>query len=408
MNHSFLWGVGSSAHQIEGHRLGRGDSTWDRFSEQPNKIADGFRADVGCDHYHRWREDLALMKDLGLTSARFSLSWPRVEPTEGAVGDWSFYEALTDGYLAAGIEPIVNLFHWDFPLWAEDDGGWNDPRTADRFGRFAATAQSRLGDRVKTWLTFNEPNCFIGDGLMGTVHAPGHNWDWEQGAIAIRTFFRAHRQAMEALNGSVSIALTGPVSCAADGYSKTFDANRRSLWPFAVWSDPLLGGEWNQEALLAMPELSLVYEDPPPAPADFITLNLYSGDSPLRPGHAVSAFNWPITPEVLYWGPRFFSERYSKPILIGENGMAGIEWPDENGEVQDPARVDFLRSHIRGLRRAMGEGIPVIGYHHWTLLDNFEWHEGFRKRFGLVYVDFETGKRTPKTSFYAYRDLIAE
>ncbi|MCC6685523.1 MAG: family 1 glycosylhydrolase, partial [Fimbriimonadaceae bacterium] len=182
MNHSFLWGVGSSAHQIEGHRLGRGDSTWDRFSEQPNKIADGFRADVGCDHYHRWREDLALMKDLGLTSARFSLSWPRVEPTEGAVGDWSFYEALTDGYLAAGIEPIVNLFHWDFPLWAEDDGGWNDPRTADRFGRFAATAQSRLGDRVKTWLTFNEPNCFIGDGLMGTVHAPGHNWDWEQGA----------------------------------------------------------------------------------------------------------------------------------------------------------------------------------------------------------------------------------
>ncbi|MBL8060113.1 MAG: family 1 glycosylhydrolase [Chthonomonas sp.] len=415
----FLWGVGSSAHQIEGHRCGRGDSVWDRFSELPQKIADGCRADIGCDHYHRFKEDILLMQDLGLNSARFSLSWPRVEPKEGESGDWAFYDSLVDEYLEAGIQPIINLFHWDFPLWAEDDGGWNDPRTPERFAAFARQAAQRLGDRVKTWLTFNEPNCFIGDGLMGTVHAPGHQWDWEKGALAIRTFFRAHGAAMQALRSQVSdvkvsIALTGSVNCPsakadeAEALRLTFSGLRRSLWPFPIWSDPLLGGRWNLESLEAIPELEVVYTDQPPEPADFTTLNLYSGDSQLRPGHPVSAFNWPVTPEVLYWGPKFFYQRYSKPVLIGENGMAGIEWPDLEGKVEDPARVDFIRRHVGELQRAMAEGVPILGYHHWTLLDNFEWQEGFRKRFGMVYVNFETGERIPKSSFYAYQDLIRQ
>lgn len=413
----FFWGVGSSAHQIEGHRAGRSDSVWDRFSEQPGKVADSFRADAGCDHYHRFREDIALMRELGLNSARFSISWPRVEPADGMRGDWGFYDALVDAYLEAGIQPIVNLFHWDFPLWTEDAGGWNDLRTPDRFGSLARQAVEQLGDRVQTWFTFNEPNCFIGDGLMGTIHAPGHNWDWEQGVIAIRTFFRAHKLAMQAIRaggGQISIALTGSVTCPASpeqelaAYEKTFSSPSRSLWPFPIWSDPLIGGRWNREVLVTMPDLELVYEDDPPEPVDFTTLNLYSGDAELKPGHAVSAFNWPVTPQVLYWGPKFFYQRYGKPVLIGENGMAGTEWPDPEGKVEDPARVDFLRRHIGELQRAMDEGIPVLGYHHWTLLDNFEWQEGFRKRFGLVYVDFETGKRIPKSSFYAYQDLIRQ
>ena len=427
MRKGFLWGVATSAHQIEGARDQRSDSIWDRFSETPGKIADGYRADIGCDHYHRWREDIALMKDLGVNSTRFSVSWPRVEPSEGVGGDLEFYDRLVDAYLEAGIDPMVHLFHWDFPLWAEDNGGWNDPRTPVRFGHYARRIAEKLGDRVSRWLSFNEPNCFIGDGLMGTVHAPGHGWDWERGATAIRTFFRSHRAAMAEIRSAradakISVALTGPIWCPAEespeaikaARTKTFGIDQKNLWTFGLWSDPLLGGRWDRSVLTMIPELECCFEDEPPIPADFVCLNLYSGgyvnadgtEKPKGPGFPVTAFNWPVTPQIARWGPTFFHERYGLEILVGENGMAGLDWISLDGEVQDPQRSDFIERHLLELARAARAGVPIMGYHHWTLLDNFEWQEGFRKRFGLVYVDFETGQRTPKQSFSTYRKHV--
>ncbi len=424
MREGFLWGVATSAHQIEGARDLRGDSIWDRFSEIPGKIADGYRADVGCDHYHRWREDIQLMKELGINSTRFSVSWPRVEPREGVVGDLEFYDRLVDAYLEAGIDPMVNLFHWDFPLWAEDDGGWNDPRTPERFGRYAERVSQRLGDRVRSWITFNEPNCFIGDGLMGTVHAPGHGWDWTKGALALTRFFEMHQQAMAAIRvhspgSAITVALAGTVwsplveteRCIEAARARTFAQTSKNLWTFGLFSDALMGLPWQSDVLETIPELT---ELTCPDPLDFICLNLYSGGFvgedglpvTLPPGHPVSAFNWPITPEMMHWGPKFFAERYRKPVLIGENGMASHDWRSQNGEVEDYARADFIRRHLLELARAVNEGVDVMGYHHWTFLDNFEWQEGFRKRFGLVHVDFQSLARTPKHSFKVYRDLI--
>lgn len=441
----FVWGAATSSYQIEGaaREDGKGLHIWDVFCQEKGRVFGGHTGDVACDNYHRFREDVAIMKEMGLKAYRFSLSWARILPDgTGRVNEAGihFYNQLIDELLNAGIEPYITLFHWDYPYELYKQGGWMNAESAGWFGEYAKLVARRFSDRVSKFITLNEPQCFIGLSYLDGIHAPGVCVPLKDSFEMAHNVLKAHGLAVQMLRQyakrkiEVGYAPTGSMSYPASGDARDVEAARRHLfalpeedrdwaWNVSFWSDPVFFGHYPEEVLrrygTCMPKVSAEDEKLIAEPIDFYGQNIYNGNRIRqgpdgRPeiveryaGFPRTAIGWPVTPECLYWGPKFLYERYQKPIYITENGLSCHDVVSLDGKVHDPNRIDFTRRYLGYLRQAVEDGIDVRGYFHWSLLDNFEWHSGYGERFGMVYVDYRTGERIWKDSAYWYRDWIS-
>jgi beta-glucosidase len=437
----FVWGGASASYQVEGAAAedGRGPSIWDMFCKQPGRILDGSTGEVAADHYHRYQEDVDIMKELGYRGYRFSIAWPRIIPDgDGAVNEkgLDFYDRLLDSLMAAGIVPYATLYHWDYPYALFRKGGWLNGDSPRWFADYAALVAKRLGDRLKNYITFNEPQCFIGISYDSTEHAPGIHFPIWDTLLMAHHVLVGHGRAVQALRSLVKDARIGYApTCSAhypatdspadrDAARKAFFAipQDRSFWSVSLWSDPVFLGAYPEELYRLqgphMPEVSpddlkIINE-----PLDFLGQNIYNGApvkagpgggwefAPRKPGYEFTAAKWPVTPEALYWGPLFLWERYQKPLYITENGLSCADLVSLDGKVHDPGRIDFLHRYLRCLKRAAGDGVDVRGYFHWCVTDNFEWAKGYTDRFGMVYCDYETQRRIIKDSGFWYREVI--
>jgi beta-glucosidase len=433
---TFIWGAATSAYQIEGSatRANGGASVWDTFCRRRGAIRDGSSGDIACDHINRYREDVALMRSLGLRAYRFSISWPRVMPDgEGRMNEagLDFYDRLVDLLVESGIEPWVTLFHWDFPEVLYKRGGWLNRASADWFAHYATTMVRRLSDRVTRWMTFNEPGVFIDLGHQSGVHAPGDKLPRADILRLSHHVLLAHGLATQAIRATTKrpcqigyVAALEPAIPATEQRADVKAAQRATFSGLAAWLlDPVYRGAypgaelkaWERDVPKFAPEDMRTIRQP----LDFFAANIYQGnvvraDTAGRPEGVPRPHGRPrtlmevfdVVPEALYWGPRFYWERYQLPVVISENGMSSSDWVALDGGVHDPQRIDFLQRYLRELRRASSAGVKVAGYFAWSLLDNFEWAEGYRQRFGLTHVDFATQRRTPKDSFGWYREVI--
>jgi beta-glucosidase len=395
--------------------------------------------DVACDHYHRYREDAALMKQIGLRGYRMSISWPRVMP-EGAgrvnEAGLAFYDRLVDELLGAGVHPFVTLFHWDYPYELYTKGGWLNADSSQWFAEYTEVVARRLGDRVRHWMTLNEPQVFINMGHRTGQHAPGLRLDWPDVLRALHHSLLAHGRGVQALRSCcrekpmVGWAPVGVVRYPASSDPRDVDAARqamfwsggRQLWNNTLYSDPVCLGRYPEEALRdwgrAMPKIGPGDMKTIQQPLDFYGMNIYNGQAtragddgqpqevPRPSGYPLSVVHWPMEPLSLYWGPRFLAERYRLPVMVTENGISCMDWVHTDGRVHDPQRIDFTKRYLRELGRAIRDGVDVRGYFHWTIMDNFEWAEGHKHRFGLIHVDFQNQKRTLKDSAYWYAEVI--
>jgi beta-glucosidase len=437
----FVWGGASASYQIEGAVAedGRGPSIWDMFCKESGRILNGSTGETAADHYHRYREDVDIMKQLGYRGYRFSIAWPRIFPEgDGKLNEkgLDFYDRLLDSLIAAGIVPYATLYHWDYPYALFRRGGWLNGDSPRWFADYAAAVAKRLGDRLKNYITFNEPQCFIGLSYDSTEHAPGvHLPIWDTLLMAHHVLL-AHGRAVQALRGIVKDAQIGYApTCSAHYPATDSPADReaarkaffhippdRCFWSVSLWSDPVFLGKYPEELYALhgphMPkigagDLKIISE-----PLDFLGQNIYNGMEiraggplgveivPRKDGYAFTAAKWPVTPESLYWGPTFLWERYKKPLYITENGLSCADVVSLDGKVHDPARIDFLHRYLRCLKKAAEDGVDIRGYFHWCVTDNFEWAKGYTDRFGMVYCDYPTQRRIIKDSGFWYRDLI--
>lgn len=430
----FLWGAATSAYQIEGSPLadGAGPSIWHRFSHTPGLVKNGETADLACDHYRRWKEDIGWMKELGLTAYRFSIAWPRVLPQgTGSVNEagLDFYRRLADALLEIGIQPLATLYHWDLPAALDDRGGWQNRDCADWFAEYARVVFRALDGPVRDWATINEPWVVSDGGYLHGKLAPGHRSLFEA-PIVSHNLLRAHGAAVDAYRaeGKWRIGLVvnlEPKSAASDSPKDRAAARRADAYMNRQFLDPVLLGRYPDElpeifgtAWPRFPESDL---DSIRRPIDFLGVNYYTrgvvrhdpNDWPVRarrvrqPGLHTET-NWEVYPEGLAATLIGVRDRYgSVPLYVTENGAAFRDAPSKRGAVvEDPLRVAYLREHLRAVRRAIGAGVDVRGYFAWSLLDNFEWSEGTSKRFGLIRVDFPTQKRTLKASGRFYAEVI--
>ncbi|MCW2772772.1 MAG: Beta-glucosidase [Nocardioides sp.] len=430
----FRFGTSTAAYQIEGAATegGKGPSIWDTFCEGEGHIHDRSSGAVACDHYHRYVEDVALMKQLGVGGYRFSISWPRIQPTGSGKPNaegLGFYDRLIDELLANDVQPMATLYHWDLPQALEDDGGWLNRATVDRFAEYAAILGERFADRVEHWIPINEPNVVMMMGYSIGIHAPGRTLMFDAMPVAHHLLL-AHGRAAIALRqaGATSIGCANnhaPMWPASDdaadvGATKLFDA----LWN-GMFTEPMLLGRYPVDL---QPLLEGIAEDGDMAvirqPLDFYGVNYYNpfkigaaredAEMPFEfrelVGYDTTDLGWPIVPDALREWLITLRARYRAalpPIYITESGCAYNMGPDEHGIVDDQQRIDYLDSHLRAVATAVQRGVDVRGYYTWSLMDNFEWAEGFTQRFGLVHVDYETLVRTPKRSFQWYADMIA-
>ncbi|KRE82122.1 GH1 family beta-glucosidase [Arthrobacter sp. Soil763] len=453
----FLWGAATAAYQIEGaaHEGGRGESIWDVFCRVPGAVADGHNGDVACDHYHRTAEDVRLMQELNLAAYRFSISWARCMPdgvTPNPEGI-AFYSRLVDQLLAAGITPWVTLYHWDLPQALEERGGWAARETAERFADYAALMHEALGDRVRFWTTLNEPWVSAFLGYAAGIHAPGRR-DPAAALASVHHLLLGHGLAVRALRGrdpgaALGITLNLTVADPADpGRDEDRDAARRvDGQANRLFLDPLFRGEYPADVLADVAHLGMAGVVRPgdlaviAQPLDLLGVNYYHGDaftagpagasaaggadaagaaSPyvaadgvrqVPRGLPVTGMGWEIQPEGLrrllnrvhrdYTGPA------GVPIYITENGAAFDDVPDNAGFVDDQARLAFFADHLEAVHQSLADGVDVRGYFAWSLLDNFEWAFGYHQRFGLVRVDYDTQRRTPKASGRWYAGVAA-
>lgn len=423
----FLWGAASASAQIEGaFRIdGRTDSIWDIAPAR--KVKNGENCHTACDHYHQYKKDVAMMTKMGLKSYRFSVSWSRVIPSEGQVNKkgLQFYSDLVDELIANGIEPLVTIYHWDLPTWVYKKGGWMNSKIAESFADYTRVVVEALSDRVTYWITMNEPQCFIMNGYMQGVHAP-----FKRNYLALSKLTRncmfAHGDAVKVIRKfakktpKVGIAMASGSFVPENETPDLIEEARRKSMEEGVglmsnrwWLDPILAGKPVTAYGIyhsKQKDMERIHQK-----LDFVGLNCYApmnhgswgADGPIAPGAAVSSMGWEIDGRTLYWTPKFVYERYHLPIMITENGMADNDFKCLDGGVHDPQRVDFLHRYLSQLKRAIKEGIPIIGYQHWSVMDNFEWAEGYEPRFGLIYVDYETGERTLKDSALEYQKIIA-
>lgn len=436
----FVWGTATSSHQIEGsfREGGRGESIWDRFAATPGRIADGSDASVACDHYHRWREDVGLLRWLGVKAYRFSLAWPRVMADGRTLNSsgLDFYDALVDALLEAGIQPFVTLYHWDLPQALQERGGWSVRDTAEAFVKYTAEVTKRLGDRVRFWATHNEPWCIANLGHEEGEHAPGHRNPGEALRVAHHVLL-SHGWAAGAVRQNSPGAEVGivlnlvPVWPASPGQAD-HDAARRFDGFFNRWYlDPVFRGQYPQDAIadrirrghLEGPDLPFLRPgdlQAIAAPLDFLGLNYYSrvvvkaGEGgepvahPVVPEEELTDMRWEVFPQGLYDILIRLQREYGPPkIYITENGAAYADGPDAEGRIADRRRIEYMRAHLTMAHHALDQGVPLWGYFAWSLLDNFEWAHGYRKRFGLYWVDFDTQQRIPKDSAFWYRDVVA-
>jgi beta-glucosidase len=437
----FVWGVATSAHQIEGavREDGRGESIWDRFEAAPGRIADGSHAGVACDHYHRWRGDIRLMTKLGVHAYRLSIAWPRVFPTgRGGVNaaGLDFYDRLVDALVEAGIDPFVTLYHWDLPQGIQDRGGWMSRDTVDAFAEYARVVASRLGDRVKHWITHNEPWCIAHLGHDSGEHAPGIT-DPAGALRAAHHVLLSHGRACPVIRDhapgvEVGIVLNLTPSTPASGRAADVDAARWFDGFFNRWYlDPVFHGRYPDDVVadriaaghLDRPELPFVRPGDMrtiAVPTDFLGVNYYSrvvmkaGEDgwpqavQTVPDDELTDMGWEVYPRGLTDLVERVHRQYGpKRVYITENGAAYSDGPDASGRVADVRRIDFLRGHLRACLHAIETGVPLAGYFVWSLMDNFEWAHGFERRFGLYWVDYKTQKRIPKDSAFWYHDVIA-
>lgn len=431
----FVWGAATSSYQIEGawDKDGKGESIWDRFSHTPGKIEKGENGDNACDHYHLWEEDIEIMKDLNLQAYRFSISWPRVLPEgRGKVNQAGidFYSRLVDGLLDVGIEPYVTLYHWDLPQILEDEGGWPDRKIVDDFVEYVDVVTRALGDRVKNWITLNEPFVSAFVGYAEGRHAPGIK-DMSAALAAAHHLLLAHGQAVPVArqncpDGRVGIVLNlthmEPASASIEDYKQ---AVWRDGFVNRWFLDPLHGRGYPQDMVesygLGLPFLKPGDYDTIISPTDFLGVNYYTRNiiratnipeeenAPLvvMRGEPITEMNWEVYPDGLYQTlGRLHFEYHVPEILITENGAAFPDTVDQDGEVRDPLRLNYIKQHLAAAHRAIDVGVPLKGYFVWSLFDNFEWGFGYRPRFGIVYVDFATLERTPKHSALWYRETI--
>lgn len=432
---NFTWGAATASFQIEGGYDTRGKCIWDMMCEKQGAVAFGHDGKTACDHYNRFREDVALMKQLGIKAYRFSLSWPRLIPNglgEPNPDGVRFYNELIDELLKNDIEPYITLFHWDYPLALYEKGGWLNPESPEWFAEYTKIAVELFSDRVKYWFTLNETQCFISVGHANGEHAPGLKMSEYEVMLCAHHAHLAHGRAVQTIRkyskqapqigfapvGDVKVPATNSPEDIQAAYDEMFRPINPHYWGNAIWIEPVMTGKYPDEILEYYKKNGIEITDEDMRiigqPIDFLGMNIYSGvriganGKPVAPkvGFDQTAIGWEIVPESLYWGPKFYWERYKKPIFITENGMANVDLVSADGKVHDPQRIEYLRRYLKNLRRASEEGAEILGYFQWSLMDNFEWAEGYQKRFGLIYIDYETLRRIPKDSFEWYSDTI--
>ena len=431
----FLWGTATAAHQIEGSPLadGAGPSIWTRFAHTPGMVANGDTGDVACDHYRRWKDDVALMRELGMRAYRFSVSWSRILPEgTGRVNPagLDFYSRLVDELLANGIEPLLTLYHWDLPAALDDRGGWLNRDCADWFAEYGRVLYRALDGRVKKWVTLNEPWVITDGGYLHGALAPGHRSRYEA-PIASHNLMRAHGAAVQAYRaeGAHEIGLVvniEPKYPASDSPEDAAAVRRAHAYMNEQYLHPALLGRYPQELAEifgdAWPQWPQADFDLIRQPLDFVGINYYTrsvtraaktypldAETLRQDGATYTETGWEVFPQgftdTLTWFKRTYGDL---PVYITENGAAFPDPPHaEGGAVRDPLRVDYLRGHLRAVLDAIDRGVDVRGYMLWSLLDNMEWSLGYAKRFGIVHVDYDTLARTPKDSARFYARVVA-
>ena len=452
---NFLWGTASSSYQIEGAFTedGKGLSIWDTFSNKPGNIAHDENGNKACDHYHRYREDIALMKNLGIQAYRFSISWSRIFP-DGIVKDsdgnirynkagLDFYDKIVNFCLENNIKPFITIYHWDLPQALEDKGGWLNRETAFVFADYAEFICKHFSDRVTNIATINEPQIISGLGYMLGLHAPGKKLDTVSVLSVIHHLALAHGLAVTKMRAvakqpvKTGFSSTGDLCFPASECDEDIDAARAECFNIVkgnmtfnhtIFCDMTCLGRYPDIAgteLHLEPGLEKIghYEELPfvkkgdieliHQPIDYLGINVYNGHEinaagyiNKKPGSPRTALGWPVTPGVMNYGIRYLYERYNLPIYIFEDGLACNDIISLDGKVHDSNRIDFLTRYLTDLEKAYKAGVPILGYFHWSFTDNFEWHSGYDPRFGLVFVDYETQQRIPKDSAYWYSDLI--
>ncbi len=447
----FHWGASTSAMQVEGYPYadGGGRSIWGAFEAKAGNIKDGSTNWIADDEYHRYAEDIGHMRDLGMNSYRFSISWPRVLPEgRGKANEagLAYYDKLIDDLLAAKITPFVTIYHFDYPEALQQQGGWLNADSPQWLADYAHLVSSRFSDRVTNWLTINEPNILWGFGAEAGIMPPAVKLDNADLAKGVHHLLLGHGRSVEAVRAAakkpvkVGLPFAGMFSIPASASPQDVEAARaasfavekRTIIPMqpamtmmnnSWWLDPIYLGHYPEEGYKLFPtaeklatpaDMRIIHQ-----PLDYCAVNLYFAptvkagadgkpelvpDSPTAPR---SHYGWAITPELLYWAPKFLAERYKKPILITENGISVADAPSADGKVHDPQRTAFLNSYLGAYKRAHQAGVPLAGYLHWSLLDNWEFSEGYEQRFGLIYVDRKTQQRIVKDSAYRYKEIIA-
>lgn len=452
---NFLWGTASSSYQIEGAFTedGKGLSIWDTFSNKPGNIAHDENGNKACDHYHRYREDISLMKNLGIQAYRFSISWSRIFP-DGIVKDsdgnirynkagLDFYDKIVNFCLENNIKPFITIYHWDLPQALEDKGGWLNRETAFVFADYAEFICKHFSDRVTNIATINEPQIISGLGYMLGLHAPGKKLDAVSVLSVIHHLALAHGLAVTKMRAvakqpvKIGFSSTGGLCYPSKECDEDIDAARAECFNIVkgnmtfnhtIFCDMTCLGRYPDIAgteLHLEPGLEKIghYEELPfvkkgdieliHQPIDYLGINVYNGHEinaagyiNKKPGSPRTALGWPVTPGVMNYGIRYLYERYNLPIYIFEDGLACNDIISLDGKVHDSNRIDFLTRYLTDLEKAYKAGVPILGYFHWSFTDNFEWHSGYDPRFGLVFVDYETQQRIPKDSAYWYSDLI--
>ena len=440
---NFLWGTATSSYQIEGavNEDGKGRSIWDDFSHVKENIQDRSNGDVACDHYHRFREDVKLMAEMGVKNYRFSICWPRILPEgTGQVNEAGvrFYSELVDCLLEHGIRPFVTLYHWDLPSALHRRGAWLNDDIPEWFAEYTRVVAQALGDRVKDFFTINEPQCIIGLGYDLGIHAPGIPMPVADRVRMIHNLLKSHGRAVQTLRECIPGVRVGYAPCgdpaipasdapadveaARQAYFSVRPESRSLSFSVSWYSDPACLGVYPEDGLRYFgqylpkgweKDMALIHQ-----PMDYYAQNIYQGKcwragAEGKPelvrwpaGFPRTAIGWPVTPEALYWGPKMLYERYGLPIIISEDGMSCHDTVSLDGKVHDPNRIDFEQRYLRQLRRAIEDGVDVRGYFYWSFLDNYEWAYGYTERFGLVHVDYQTLQRTPKDSCLWYRQVM--
>lgn len=435
----FIWGVACASYQCEGawDADGKGPNIWDDFCHEQtrNTIKNRDTGDVACDSYHRFKEDVALMKKHNIKAYRFSTSWSRIIPDgDGAVNEkgLEFYDNLINELIANGIEPMITLYHWDLPSALQDKGGWLNRDIVKAFGRYAGILAERFKGRVKKYMTLNEPQCAAALGYGNGEHAPGWKLGEEKVAQVFHILCLAHSEAYRAIKAADPAAEVGAAICGrqcypeADtpenreaAYRETFNLSSVQGWMFTtnIFLDPLLLKRYDESA----PEVLQKFAATVPASEweqmeapDFIGINVYQGDAVdaqgnyVKPyaGFPLTATKWKVTPEVMHYCALNNYRRYGKPVIITENGQSCNDRVFLDGKVHDLERIDFLNRYLLELKKGIDEGAPVKGYLQWSFLDNFEWSQGYDERFGMIYVDYRTCERIPKDSAAWYAKVI--